>query len=51
MNTPRKPFRWKGRAWVRRTYLPHAVLWKQRSAWANVQVEVTIREVGKRGKK
>jgi len=57
MKTPRKPFKWTGKAWYREcgwVMDEWMHLWKKRykgnsGRW--IPVEVTIREVGKMGKK
>jgi len=56
MKTPRKPFKWKGRAWLHvhamKLPMPWRFLLEQMDeAPSRRSVEVTIREVGKRGKK
>jgi len=54
MKTPRKPFKWKGRAWLVQPVrgCPIFSLWVHRGVGTkHLAVEVTIREVGKRGRK
>jgi len=53
MKTPRKPFKWKGRAWLVQPVrgCPLFSLWLHRGVGTkHLAVEVTIREVGKRKK-
>jgi len=56
MKTPRKPFMWRGRAWLARfMHDSHPVISLTTKHWQDHdcrfrRVEVTIREVGKRKK-